>query len=242
MAAEEGYALSPERFKNFLAMERLFLANPRGPEGGVGLSGERLDQRPPIVAVLLDPLECGKTALAAVLGKRSTNNIQVVTAFGQPAGGSFLLGFRDSEGGAVTWTPPFFPAVDDAAKLQKHLSGLRGVGAGNVEVTLGLVTLTDGSVHQMWRWEIVFCGKFAGRTLPLLQVNDSLTGSAILVQANNPLEATGTVEMINEVVGVPNPSPLRAGCRIVAQWHSGIGYVPYVCEIRDFNDYGIFSQ
>lgn len=234
------YALTPHEKRDFDEMRRLFLRRPRsGGQPPAELESLRDEYRPPIIAALLDPLECGSSALAAVLNKLSLNNIQVITAYGQPGGGHFRLGYRASSGASTVWTPLFYPMVDDAQKLQRYLMDI--VGAGNVEVSLGLITLPDQTTHNTWRWHIRFGGALAGQEIPLLQVEDVLTGSALLVQANNPLEATGEVEEIFEVVGVPNPTPLRAGCRILAQWHSGIGYVPYVCEIRDFNDYGLFS-
>lgn len=242
MMAATAYALTPQEKRDFDAMRQLFLRRPRsGGEPPADLDRPRDDQRPPIIFALLDGLNCGGTAMGAVLTQRSTNEKQIISAYGQPTGGTFKVGFVKSAGLDPEWTPLFYPAIDTAATLQKYLSACPSVGVGNVEVTLGLITTADRSQHNTWRWIITWCGKFAGLDVPMVQIDYDTVGAALLVTANNPLEDTGRVELIHEVIGVPDPSPLRAGARGIAIWHYGIGYIPVSIEIRDFGEYGLFS-
>ena len=54
-------------------------------------------------------------------------------------------------------------------------------------------------------------------------MEETLVGGALLVQANNPLEPTGRVELINEVLAwVCRPAEGGGGC--MALWYHGIGY------------------
>lgn len=243
MPDDAAWGLTETQHRDFLLMLESWRRNPKGPIVPPGsVQGDNRGDRPPIIVALLDPLERGQSVYGVVLTKRSTNSIQVVTAYGEVVGGEFRLGFKTSATADPEWTPFIDPLVDSAQVIQKYLSDLRSVGVGNVEVTLGLITTTDFVEHNLWRWEITFCGDFAGHDVEVLEVEDNLEGAGLIVLADNPLEDTGRLELIHEVLGVPNPSPLRAGARLIAVWHHGIGYIPVACEVRDFGDYGLFVR
>lgn len=241
MAEEGAWGLLREEKRDFDAMRALYRRRPKSDgEGAPSLGEFSSAERPPIIAVLLDALEAGRSVPAAVLAVRSINEIQVITAYGVPSGGYFRVGFKLSETSETEWTPFFYPMLESAAVLQKYLSDLPSVGHGNVEVTLGLVTLPDGTAHNAWRWNVVWCGRYAGVDMQMLELDQFLVGAGLLVATNNPLEDTGRVEMIREVIGVPSPTPLRAGARCMALWYHGVGYCIHACEARDFGDYGLF--
>lgn len=238
MADDSAWGLLREEKRDFDAMRREYRKRAKSEgEAPPSLGEFQGMERPPIVAVLLDDLLAGESVAAAVLAWRSVNARQIITAYGSPAGGYFRLGYKASASASPVWTPLFYPAVDAPEVLQGYLSGI--VGNGNVEVTLGIVRTTDGVSHNTWRWEIVFCGALAGIDQELLEVEETLVGGALLVQANNPLELTGRVELINEVLGVGLPTPLKAGARCMALWYHGIGYCIHACEVRDWGEYGL---
>lgn len=242
MASEDVWGLNPRQYANFERMEAQFLRNPNGagelrPDGP-----KRFENRPPIIAALLDDLTAGQAVQAAVLSKRSSNSIQFITAYGTPPTGYFKVGVKISTSDTLEWTPNFYPVVDDAAVLQKYLSRMEKVGRGNVTVSMGLRTTPEDQVnHNLWRWEIVWRGIFENIDMPLVQVETHLAGAGMLVTANNPLEDTGRLETVHECLGVGTPTPLRAGARVMASWVNEIGYVVHACEVRDFGDYGLFQ-
>lgn len=244
MAKERAYALTVSEKQAFDRMADDWQRRPKGPGAPApSLADPRNDWNPPIVAVLLDALDAGQSVLAEVLALRSYNQIQVITAYGQPNGGYFRVGFTlTGQPGSEVFTPLVYPMMDGPDVLQKYLSAIPAIGNGNVEVTLGLKTTDDTIKHNTWRWLVVFCGKFSGQKLPRLKVEDALTGGGLIVQSVNPLETTGRLETIHEVLGVTTPSPLRAGARCMASWISGIGYCIHACEVRDFGDYGLFLE
>ena len=242
MPDDSPWGLTESQHRDVMLMLESWRRNPKGPIVPPGsVQGDNRGDRPPIIVALLDPLRTGQAVYGAVLTKRSTNETQIITAYGNASGGTFRLGFKLAATSDPEWTPLFYPAVDAPSVLQKYLSDLPSVGIGNVEVTLGLITTTDAVEHNTWRWMITFCGKFAGRDIEMLEVEDAVTGAGLLIQSNNPLEDTGRTELINEVLGVPDPTPLQAGARAICIWHHGIGYIPIACEVRDFGDYGLFS-
>lgn len=239
--SDEAWGLLRDEKRDFDRMRELYRKRPKSEGDGAPSLGEFDGAgRPPIVAVLLDALHSGQSVPAAVLALRSLNEIQVITAYGQPAGGYFRVGFKLTASSETEWTPYFYPMIDSAALLQEYLSALPSVGVGNVEVTLGLVTTADDVQHNAWRWNIAWCGRFAGLDMELVELDQFLSGAGLAVVVNNPLEDTGRLEMIHELLGVPHPTPLRAGARCLAMWYHGIGYVIHACEVRDFGEYGLF--
>lgn len=243
MAKERAYALTVSEKQAFDRMADDWQRRPKGPGAPApSLADPRNDWNPPIVAVLLDALTAGESVLAEVLGLRSYNQIQIITAYGLASGGSFRVGFSPSGSlGNTVYTPAFYPLVDGPEVLQQYLWAIPEIGSGNVEVTLGSRITDDKVRHNMWRWSLTFCGKFAGKPVPMVTVDDAVTGAGLIVQAINPMETTGRLETIHEVLGVNSPTPLRAGARCMASWIVGIGYCIHACEVRDFGDYGLFA-
>lgn len=240
MASDDIYALKADEYADFVKMRAEFSRRSQGgPANGLG---ERLpSHKPPIIVALMDALNSGQTVLGRVLQLRSRNTIQTITTYGSEPVGYFKVGFREKTGDALQWTPNFYPAVDPPETLKKYLADLNGVGYPNVAVTWGLQTTHDRVQHNMWRWQVVFAGKFSGKTLPMLQIEAHLTGAALLVTATNPLEDTGRFEEIFCPVPVSTPTPLRTGAIAMASWVPDCAaYCIHACEVRDYGDYGLF--
>lgn len=241
MAGGDTWGMNDEQHRVFLEMLRWWQRQPKGTGDSTSLFEPRQDVRPPIVACLLDPLNSGQSVMATVLTRRSLNNIQTITSYGSPPVGYFRVGFKASSTATPEWTPNFYPAVDTAATMKKYLGALPSVGKKNVQVNFGLVTTPqDNAQHNMWRWQVVFGGVFSGVNMQPLQIDSHLTGAAVLVRADNPLEDTGQLVSIFCPVPVSVPTPLRAGAIIMACDVPPMGYCIHCCEVRDFGDYGLF--
>lgn len=238
--AEQGYTLLAEDLRR---IGRCVTDYERGKRTAA-LSGrpERFQPpgRPPIVGILLDDLDSGQTVEVAVLEDVTSNETQVITIYGSSSGGYFRLGFQPSASAPVEWTAHIDPNSDDAAKVATYLEALPSVSPGDVVVSFGIVTTSDGIAHKVYRWSVTFRGQFEGQDVQPLQVDDHLSGAGLLVESTSVLEDAGWVETVREGLGVGYPTPLKAGARILAHWVHGIGYVVGSVEARDFGDYDIW--
>lgn len=112
-----------------------------------------------------------------VLGARTgnaTNEVQTVTITGTPTGGTFTLTFYGQTTSAIAYNA-------SAATVEAALEALSTIGADNVACAGGALPGTAVTV--------TFQGDLAGRNVPLLTSNNSLTGGtnpAITVTKTTP--------------------------------------------------------
>lgn len=243
MADNTLFGFERERdIEDLLRMLREWRQTPRPPGGPPAQPNDQ--PRPPILVALMSSLESGQTVRGSILKPRTAlNETQVISAFGSPGGGYFRIGYSNT-GGGMELTPYIYPLLDDAVVIQKYLEDLPSIGAGQISVGLGMRRETiDAEITQYdpWRWLITFGGRFEGLDMPLLKVESFLTDAYLLVQSVTVWEDTFELVDVSEVLGVPTPSPLRAGARAWCQWYPGFGYCVTAVEARDFGDYGLFA-
>lgn len=235
---EEGYLVSATDLKR---LETMLQAYERGELGPVRTKPPRSQAagRPDIVVILLDSVNSGQEVQAAVLEDVTTNETQTITAYGQPTGGYFRLGFKPDPTATVEWTAHIDPLKDDAETIQDKLTALDSLAQGDVIVNFGLVTTPDETQHLPGRWLVTFTGRYAGVDVQQLQVDDHVNDAELEVDSVSILEDTGRVETVREVLGVGIPTPIRAGARAICHWVHGIGYCIGPVEARDYGDYGL---
>lgn len=216
----------------------------RSVEDSIALQPERLDRREFEIVALLDDLESGGSVPARVLAPVASDRVvQCITALGSPGGGYFRLGFAPSSTAETEWTEIIYPMLDDAATITRYLGKLPSLGIGTARVGLGLITIASGAnagQYNAWRWLIEFGGRYAGQTVPTLEVDGHLTDSYLIVQSEIQWTDTGETIDVYAPLPVPTPTPLRRGAIAAAFPRRRFGHVVIACEPRDFGDYGLF--
>lgn len=217
----------------------------RGVDAETSAPDAKFETKQPLLVVLLDDLVRGATVKATVLEPRTNlNETQVITALGSPGGGYMRWGFKPSTTAAVEWSEILYPTLDTADVIERKLtSGGGSLSLADVTVQLGY-TITglppDQEHWQTWRWQVTFGGRYAGLDVQPLEIDDHLAGATVLVESVTDWEDTGRIVDVREVIGVPFPTPLKAGARAWVQWKSRAGWCVIAVEPRDFGDYGLY--
>lgn len=175
--------------------------------------------RPNIRAILLEDLDNGGDAEAAVTKRQFVSEVQTIDLLGTVDGGDFVLSFEGEQTAAIDHNAT-------AAELQAILEGLSGINSGDLTVTA-----YEG------RWLVEFTGQFAGEDPPnLAVVSNNLEGGFNTVRVS-PLFAwvdAGRTESIHGQIPVGIPTPLQAGIVISAGWFpEAASYGVLNAECRD---------
>lgn len=222
----DGYLISPRDWPDFRRLMHAFrtgefLRTKKGP------SSAQPAGRPLLRVILLEKLERGKTAAAAVCQPEEANTVQEVLMTGTPSGGQWALLFNDVETDLLPWNPT-------ADELRLALEALPDIDPGDIVVWLGR---DDDYFPGVWCIE--FRGQYAGQDVPLLQVrNDSVTDTGILVR-QVPWKPNGKSEDVGVVI--PIDDDFAPGSICTVGWHHGYGYAVVGRECRTFAapaDYG----
>jgi len=188
--------------------------------------------RPNLACILLEDLPNGVTVDAAVLKAETNNETQLVTIFGEPSGGGFKLGWKDTAAATPAYTAeiPWWAA---AADMQAALDLVDGLNPGDVVVSLGHRDDTAGTSHFLARWLIEFTGQYAGDDVELLVVQNLLEGvaSVSVTPAEIPVDS-GRLESVRCLIPLGIPTPLQAGALCHAEWLHGFGYCITAAEPR----------
>jgi len=240
----DAYAFSTEQqLDDVLRMLTWWKVN-HGHDAQVTTAAFRSDPRQPLLVLLHDDLPKGGMVTASVLEPRANlNETQVITAYGAPGGGYFRWGFKVSATATPEWTPFIYPLLDTADVIERYLGALPSLSLADVTVTGGLIqTGVPPNVvqHNQWRWQVTFGGKYAGMDMQPLVIDDHLSYAYLIVESTTEWIDSGKVVEVREVLGVPRPSPLRAGARAWVEWKSRAGWCVTAVEARDFGDYGLF--
>jgi len=245
MDGSEAFAFSNESDVDDLKLMLTEWRQSRGKPPETSLPSPRMDYRQPKLVVLLDDLLRGQTVQAAVLEPRQTlNQTQVITAVGNPSGGYMRWAFRAPGSSDPEYTPNIYPLVDGPKTIEAYLGAFRRLTLADVTVTLGLTQTgesPDVVTHNPWRWQVTFGGQYAGVVVPSLSIDSHLIGGWCIVESETTWEQTGEIIEVSEVIGVPNPTPAKAGARAWVHHKSRAGWCVIAIEPRDFGDYGIFG-
>jgi len=203
-------------------------------------TGERRhESRSTICFVLLDELESGGEAQALVL-RKSTRKVQIVTLKGTISGGSFQLHYHTPivSGGPDASGEISYNAT--ANEMKAALEQMESIGQGGVRVTLGKVAYLDSAGDEVevvtGRWFIEFLNLASPQLLqPFETASIQLTGSPNAITAETHfLSVTKQRETVLSVTPVGNPTPQHVGAIGTAQWIHGIGWAVDSIECRDF--------
>lgn len=245
MSDDDVFAFSRERDMDDV-LKMLQWWRSRGGTDGQPTTGATppTPYREPLVVALLDDLVSASSVQATVLEPRANlNETQVITALGAPGGGFMRWGFKASAFSETVWTPNIYPMVDDSYVIEGYLQALKGLSVDDVRVTLGRIktNTSDGIVaHDMWRWQVTFQGQYAGQEMQPIQIDSHMSGSYVLAESKTDWIDTGRVVTVSEVLGVPFPTPLKAGARMWVHWKARLGWCVIAGEARDFGAYGLF--
>jgi len=191
----------------------------------------------PRVVMLLEDLESGGRAEAAVLVETVSSESQIVEICGRPQSGTFRLDFSGEETSDLAYDI-------SAADLKTALVALPGLSAGDLEVEFGPRANVGGTA--IYRWLIHFTGQYESVDVPeLIPKSVSITGLGVTtlypleveVRSQPDLEDTG--DRIRVLCAVPLPSNVRiyAGSIAVAIPIPSFGYCLTAVECRDCEGY-----
>lgn len=218
------------------AFERGFGRNAKTPVQPQAASAQS------VLAILLEDLPGDSEAQACICRYEPNNSVQSVTLIGGFVE-QIKLGFRQKTTDQTVYTAPIQIQTAGTAKAIKDaLTALDAIGQDDVDVQFGTFGY-NGRTYETGRWFVEWTGQYAGRQLPLLlgqvkyQGQDGFQGPTI----THPIQVayTRTVpqwELITvySALPLPEPTPLRAGAKVVCTQIAGIGYVVTAAEARDY--------
>jgi hypothetical protein len=166
----------------------------------------------------------------------STSEVQQIEIDGDPAGGTFTLGFKGQ-----TTTPLPFNCTPD--QMEAALVALSTIGPNNVSVSLGKQSYVNDDTQTASTdfpgvWLVTFQGMFTSgaspQPPPLLTPTSSISGINVIVAETSHWVDTGHVETVSAVIPVGSPTPMVAGAAVACVFFLGLGYGVIACECRDF--------
>jgi len=172
----------------------------------------------------------GKTISSLGINVTNTNDVQTLTIYGSPTGGTFTLTFIDNTG--FSGTTSALPYNPTAAQIQTALLALPNIGSNNVAVA---------GTDLTGPFTITFQQSLGATALPVLGYTDSLIGGTnVSIGIEHTIPGSGTIALSGASAiwtGATFPSPNAARYGVLVDTTPGqpsadplIGFVDFCAD------------